>query len=107
MNGRKARALRRQAGSRREYQALKWEAHRNQGQRPKFDAERKRRPAPRVPPSWPGTKDQRKQSRPMIVIRPIKHLDPPRRDIRGVRRMCGTLPKWAVDWAVLAGWNSL
>lgn len=43
MNGRKARELRRQAVNRREYQVLKWEAHRDQGQRPKFEAERRRR----------------------------------------------------------------
>lgn len=57
-------------------------------------------------PSWPRTDDQRKQSRPMIVISPVKHLDPERQDINRVRRLCERLPKCVIDGAVLAGWRS-
>lgn len=45
--------------------------------------------APR-PPSWPATNDQRRQSRPLIYLRPLRHLrnrmldsNPPDKD--GVR----------------------
>ncbi len=58
-------------------------------------------------PSWPRTDDQRKQSRPMIVIRPLKHLVPRGADNRAqVAAMCRTLPKCVIDGAVLAGWRS-
>mgnify|MGYP000532317634 CR=1 FL=1 len=106
MNGRKARELRRQAVNRREYQVLKSEAHRDQGQRPKFEAERRRRTPARHGPSWPATMDQRKQSRPLIVIRPLKHLTGHHPPDKGVAHLCGRLSKCAVDWAVLAGWSS-
>lgn len=107
MNGRKARQLRREAGGfRRAYKALKVAEHEDQGQRPKFKAERRRRTPARHGPSWPATRDQRKQSRPLIVIRPLKHLSGHHTPDQAVAHLCGTLPKCAVDWAVLAGWIS-
>lgn len=108
MNGRKARELRREAGGNRSvYQVFKAAEHEDQGQHPKFKAERRRKPRQAHPPTWPSTKDQRKQSRPLIVIRPLKHLTGHRvQPDPAVAHLCSTLPKCAVDWAVLAGWSS-
>lgn len=80
---------------------------RDMGQNPKFQAERKRKPARGHPPTWPSTDDQRKQSRPVIVLHPVKQL-----------RKMGLLhwlldemgsanaPKWALD-ALVADRTSL
>ena len=123
MNGRLAKKLRKAAqivaaqdsraaagledrAARRLYRGMKRDAHRDQGQHPILQAERRRRAPARHGPSRPATKDQRKQSRPMIVISPVKHLDPKRGDVNRVRRLCERLPKCVIDGAVLAGWRS-
>ena len=41
---------------------------------PKFPKERQRKQAAGHGPTWPATKDQRKQSRPLIVEKPVRQL---------------------------------
>ena len=38
----------------------------------KFEKERKRKVKPAIPPTWPKREDQKKQSRPLIVIKPVR-----------------------------------
>lgn len=45
---------------------------RDLGQHPKLKAERQRRVRRGHGPTWPGTDDQRKQSRPVIVLHPVR-----------------------------------
>ncbi len=81
------------------YQVFKAAEHEDQGQHPKFKAERKRKPARGHPPTWPRTKDQRKQSRPVIVLHPVKQLR--RMGMGGALLDMGNrllnAPKWALD----------
>lgn len=44
------------------------------GQNPKPLRERRRKPKAAIKPTWPNTADQRKQSRPLIVARPVRRL---------------------------------
>lgn len=58
-----------------------WEREREQAAlRPVLAEPRKRARAPLTGPSWPRTDDQRKQSRPLIVEHPLRHL----------KRLCGS-----------------
>lgn len=72
---------------------------RDMGQNPKFQAERKRKPTRGHPPTWPSTDDQRKQSRPVIVLHPVKQLR--KMGMGGALRDMGNrllnAPKWALD----------
>lgn len=104
MNGRKARQLRREAISRNHRRRLKREAHADQGQHPKFKPERRRRNAVGHGPTWPSTDDQRKQSRPLIVIQPVKQMcaAAPFEDREQLRRMGSVMPKHYLDAAAVA-----
>lgn len=80
MNGKKARAFRRKDAGRetpqdriiigRAYAA----AIAQSKLRPKAKKTRKRTPGAYSAPTWPWTLDQQKQSRPLIVMRPIRAL---------------------------------
>lgn len=41
---------------------------------PKFKRERKAAAFNRIEPTWPATKDQKRQSRPVIYLRPVRAL---------------------------------
>ncbi len=82
MNGKKAKLLRRAQGDRRrltesDRQILqasleRQRAHLARGPKPLPERRRKRQAARR--PTWPRSKDQRAQSRPLIVLRPLRAL---------------------------------
>jgi hypothetical protein len=80
MNGQKARAFRRQDANRATPQdrviiARAYAAAIERSKiKPKFKVQRKRTPGAYTTPSWPWTVDQGKQSRPVIVMRPIRAL---------------------------------
>jgi ADP-heptose:LPS heptosyltransferase len=82
MNGKQARALRREALSgfasavskRKRYQALKREFLSENGQHAKPVKVRKHKPKAAIKATWPKTKDQKQQSRPMIVVHPIRQI---------------------------------
>lgn len=74
MNGKRAKAIRRHTTSRQHYLAAKdsfkhfvW-AH---AQQPKPLPERKRKPKQAIKATWPHSPDQKRQSRPVIVMRPV------------------------------------
>lgn len=105
MNGKKARALRRSAFNRKHYQALKREAKRGDGQNPKPLPERRRKPMATAAPSWPRGANQRAQSRPLIVIHPVRALCPgSNTSIKAWhRKIAEGAPKWQIDRAALRG----
>jgi hypothetical protein len=78
MNGKKARALRKQATNPTEYKSLKRatgaQALTNAAQAPKLATARVYIPKHPHGPTWPGTPNQRMQSRPVIVMRPIRAM---------------------------------
>lgn len=61
---------------------------------------KKRKPSP---PSWPRTPDQHAQSRPVIVVRPVRLIlsrlpkDTPGHKVRDMRQYLSGLPKWELD----------
>jgi hypothetical protein len=72
---------------------------------PKFPKERKRKPAKAHGPTWPRTEDQKAQSRPLIVIKPIRQI---KQMDRSAERLyakelaaAGSWPKPMLDTAVL------
>lgn len=109
MNGRKARELRRQAISKNHHRRLKREAHADQGQHPKFAPERRRKPSAGSGPTWPRTKDQRKQSRPLIVVHPIRQMCAGLTDHDTIRRLrgLGWAPKHRLDAGAVAKYDEL
>ena len=73
MNGRMAKQIRAHSSSREHYRALKREhlaAIRRQ--HPNALPERKHPPKEPARPSWPATANQRRQSRPLIMIHPVR-----------------------------------
>jgi hypothetical protein len=78
MNGKKARALRKQATNPTEYKKLKRatgaQALTNTAQAPKLATARVHKPKNPHGPTWPGTPNQRQQNRPVIVMRPIRAM---------------------------------
>ena len=73
------------------------------GQHPKLSAPRKRKRADAKPPSWPATKNQMAQSRPLIVINPLRHGIAKKNLTRAYQGWCERSPKWVVDAAALGG----
>ena len=56
-----------------------------------------------IEPTWPRTEDQKRQSRPMIVVHPVRRLvwrDKPRREAK-IRAAAYGIPKWALDAAAI------
>lgn len=103
MNGKKARALRKTSRTRKQYQANKRASMADNGQHPKFAVERKRTPKPAAQPTWPATKNQRAQSRPVTLIRPMRHIGFMAHKRKGQLRIAiNGRPKWAVDSLVLS-----
>ena len=105
MNGHKAKSIRKRSTSRDSYQALKREhlaARRRQ--HPKALAERKRSPKDPVRPTWPATANQKRQSRPLIVIHPVRQavLQSPYSLREVVRANLTGLDKHQIDAAVRA-----
>lgn len=87
---------------------------RDMGQHPKFKPERRRTPAFGSGPTWPRTKDQRKQSRPVIVVHPIRQLlimlPKDWTEDRAEAIHSVNAPKWALDARVIemrAAWTGL
>jgi hypothetical protein len=78
MNQKKAKSLRSQCVDRKTYQRLKKQvsaqALTNASQHPKPKKQRKHKQKELIAPTWPHTKNQRKQRRPVIVMRPIRAL---------------------------------
>ena len=106
MNGKKARKLRRTAGDRKIYRALKRASKAEQGQRPKPLAVRARKPKRPINATWPGTPNQMMQQRPMIVLRPARQMGAGKSEERKheFRVAFNALPKWECDAAVLRGY---
>ena len=110
MNGKQARALRRQSPNRQAYRALKAQFMAADGQTPKFDKPRKHKKKRGIKPTWPATPDQMKQGRPAIYARPVHALcaDTPERKLseqvkRDLRAACNAMPKWLIDQAAARG----
>jgi hypothetical protein len=107
MNGKRARALRREAQKqsrkphqqRRIYQALKREAKAENGQHPKPIKVRGHAPKSPIKATWPKTNDQKQQSRPLIVVHPIRQYKKLRPKSM-IDHLIG-LPKWQLDAAVI------
>ena len=106
MNGKKARALRKTAGDRKSYRALKRAAQADQGQHPKPLAARARKPKRAIKATWPATPDQMMQQRPLIVLHPARQLGAGKNEDRKMefRVACNGLPKWVCDAAVVRGY---
>lgn len=104
MNGKKSRAFRRKDENRAKPQdlviiarAYKAAIERSKIQ-PKPLKQRTRTPAPLHSPTWPGTENQFKQGRPVIVMRPVRAfakalMEGVTPDENGVRKV----PKYFVD----------
>ena len=109
MNGRKARELRREAISKNDHRRLKRKAHADQGQHPKFKPERRRRNHVGHAPTWPATDDQRAQSRPLIVVHPIRQMCAGLNDHDTIRRLrgLGWAPKHRLDAGAVAKYDEL
>jgi hypothetical protein len=109
MNGKRARILRAIAGDdRKAYRDLKHAYTQENGQHPKLTAERNRKPKQAIQPTWPATPNQRKQSRPEIVVKParvlISHLvKPSEQRKQEIRRAMSVMPKWQCDMAACRG----
>lgn len=87
---------------------------RHMGQHPKFKRERRRRNRVGHGPTWPRTDDQRTQSRPVIVLHPIRQLliMLPKywTEARNDAIASANAPKWALDARVIearAAWTGL
>lgn len=105
MNGKKARALRREAPNRKLYRAMK-RAEQRDGQNPKFAAVRKRKPKRPIKATWPSTPDQMTQGRPVIYARPVHALFAGIKSERikdELRSSCNAMPKWLIDQAAARG----
>lgn len=106
MNEKRAKSLRRITKSEEEYKELKraWVKSRI-GQNAKFKVERSRKPKEPIPPTWPRTKNQKLQSRPMIVERPvrwlIKALNLGGREAELYRQTLSKWPKCHLDLVIL------
>lgn len=108
MNGKRSKILRQLAlverkvgmSPRRWYRRLKAAYSRGPGQEPKPLRERRHySPAP-IRATWPHTPDQRKQSRPVIVMCPVRAVvnrthNP--RKVRSIRAAGNVLPKRILD----------
>lgn len=106
MNGKKARALRKTAGDRKTYRALKRATKNDQGQHPKPLVARVRKPKRPIKATWPATLDQMRQQRPMIVLHPARQLGAGKNEKRKheFRVACNALPKHECDAAALRGY---
>ncbi|MEN6540879.1 MAG: hypothetical protein ABFC67_14825 [Mizugakiibacter sp.] len=115
MNGRKAKLIRRFALSerkvgmshRRWYRRLKAAYTRGPIQEPKPLLERRRNPKAAIKPTWPSTADQRKQSRPVIMLRPVKRLLEGQYHpvtVYSFRRAGDVMPKHELDAAAKRGY---
>ena len=98
------KALRKLSKNRADYQKLKRSRHTEQGQHPVALAERTRRPKKAIKPTWPGSDDQRKQSRPIIVLHPLRsiarRMESKLYNLRGVGEH---YPKWRLDAGAVRG----
>jgi hypothetical protein len=75
MNQKQAKKLRGISSSRMEYQEFKRAyLSKNTGQKPKPLATRKQKLKKSIPATWPRTDNQKAQSRPVIVIKPVRAL---------------------------------
>jgi hypothetical protein len=76
MNAKKAKSMRSQCTDRKTYKHLKKvnsaQALTNASQAPKPINVRAHKQKDLIPATWPRTPDQRKQSRPLIVLRPVR-----------------------------------
>ena len=111
MNGKKARALRRiHDGVPTDADRLIYARH---GRRhaamaavaPKPLEVRARKPKKPIAPTWPRTDDQRAQSRPVIVVRPVRAMCVGKTNERKaeIRMACQGEPKHVLDAAYLSG----
>ena len=115
MNGKKARALRKILGivphkksaARSAYKAAK--RHHDNGQHPKFAEPRALKQKAAVTPSWPKTLDQKRQSRPLIVLHPVRQMCAGKSERRKaeIRRAFNNIPKFALDEAAIHGHPAL
>ena len=105
MNGKQARALRRQSPNRQAYRALKAQFMAADGQAPKFDKPRKHKKKRGIKSTWPATPDQMKQGRPVIYARPVHALcaGKSERIKDDLRAACNAMPKWLIDQAAARG----
>lgn len=103
MNGKKARALRKMAPNRLLYRAMKRAATSDRGQNPKFATPRKRKPKDPIAPTWPRTEDQKAQSRPLVLVHPLRHIDPLSPAKARSRRAFRFMHKHKCDTAALNG----
>lgn len=78
MNQKKAKSLRSQCSNRKSYRRMKKllsaQAKTNASQNPTPINERKHKEKPLIDSTWPHTRDQNRQSRPVIVLRPVRAL---------------------------------
>ena len=88
------------------YQALKRAMHADQGQNPKPAALRVRKPKAAIKPTWPRTKDQKAQQRPLIVLHPARQMAAGMSEKRkdAFRAAFNAMPKHECDASVLRGW---
>lgn len=112
MNGKKARALRKilgvvphqkSADTSRAYKAAKRSS--DNGQHPKFAEPRARKQKAAIPPTWPKTLDQKRQSRPLIVLHPVRQMCAGKSKQRKaeIRAALNRIPKFALDDAAVHG----
>ena len=105
MNGKRAKALRRATTDRTSYRIAKREhTHSNTGQAPRSVKARATKKASPIPPTWPRTANQLAQSRPVIVIKPVRALRKELHQLpmfgwqrRDLVRNAGAAPKHLLD----------
>lgn len=106
MNGRRSKELRRRALTLRQYKAMKRAHTRGGSQNPKPLADSTRKAKPLIKATWPRTPDQKGQSRPVIVLKPVRamldnpHLHP--KTARRIRSAGNWMPKHMLDAGVVA-----
>lgn len=104
MNGKRSRELRRRALTLRQYKAMKRAHTRGNSQNPKPLHERTHKAKPPIKATWPRTPDQKGQSRPVIVMGPVRAMledtEHPRTR-RRIRSAGNWMPKHMLDAGVL------
>ena len=87
------------SSNRKDYQVLKRAWTSDRGQHPKAVALRTRKPKAPARPTWPATKDQRHQTRPVIVLHPVRQLGVNRNESarQRLRKFLGNTSKCVLD----------
>ena len=105
MNQKQAKKLRKLSSSRMEYQEFKRAfLNKNTSQKPKVLATRKCKAKKAIPPTWPNSENQKMQSRPVIVTKPLRAFKNSLKDealygwqVRDLIASVETLPKHELD----------